>query len=57
VTRCEKSYGGFSSAIARWQDASAEQRRELRERSQRAVKSLDWSIVGGRTLDLYQSLL
>jgi len=57
VTRCETSHEAFSSAIARWQDASAQQRSDLRERSQRAVKSLDWSIVGTKTLDLYQSLL
>lgn len=57
VTRCDKTHGGFSSEIARWQDATAQQRSELRERSQRAVRSLDWSIVGGKTLDLYQSLL
>jgi glycosyltransferase involved in cell wall biosynthesis len=57
VTRCETSHEAFSSAIARWQDASAQQRSDLRERSQRAVRSLDWSIVGAKTLDLYQSLL
>ena len=57
VTRCEKSHGGFSSAIARWQGATTEQRSDLRERSQHSVKSLDWSIVGEKTLNLYQSLL
>jgi glycosyltransferase involved in cell wall biosynthesis len=57
VTRCEASQEAFSSAIARWQDASAQQRGDLRERSHRAVRSLDWSIVGAKTLDLYQSLL
>lgn len=56
VTRCEKSYGGFSSAIAEWQNASVQQRRDLRVRSQQAVTSLDWSIVGAKTLELYQSL-
>jgi glycosyltransferase involved in cell wall biosynthesis len=57
VTHCEKSYAAFASAIATWQTASAHQRNQLREHSQRAVKSLDWSIVGEKTLILYQSLL
>jgi len=57
VTNCEKSFDSFAAAITAWQTAGLLQRDEHREHSQRAVKSLDWSVTGEKTLDLYRSVL
>jgi glycosyltransferase involved in cell wall biosynthesis len=57
ITLVEKSFDAFSDAIATWQNCSIERRVELRSATQNAVRSLDWSIVGEKTISLYKSLI